>query len=194
MVGCAGPSSETSKEQEPTEVAKKEQTRSAEATASEEDARCDGTRTIEKSGVVFATNDLPDCPNKGGLLSGTDKIDNLAGEDGDDEIRGLGARDVIFGGDGNDVIYAGPGDDSPLSGENGDDVIYGGSGDEGEILGDDGADVIYGGDGNDTFTSFRDGQRDELYCGKGKDYYLADKKDFVSSSCEKKEKLGPGIP
>jgi hypothetical protein len=34
--------------------------------------------------------------------------------------------------------------------------------------------------------SNEDGERDELYCGKGKDKYLADKKDYVDSSCEVK--------
>jgi hypothetical protein len=30
------------------------------------------------------------------------------------------------------------------------------------------------------------GDKDKLYCGKGKDQYYADKKDYVSSSCEVK--------
>src|SRR5215211_9522680 len=57
--------------------------------------------------VAFTTNDLPGCPTKGGLLSGTDKPDKLNGFDGDDEIRGLAGPDFIVGGAGNDVIYAG---------------------------------------------------------------------------------------
>jgi hypothetical protein len=58
-----------------------------------------------------------------------------------------------------------------------------------------GDDVIYGGDGND-FLSEQDWdkQRDKLYCGEGRDYYLADKNDYVDSSCEKKAKLGPPLP
>jgi RTX calcium-binding nonapeptide repeat (4 copies) len=122
-VGCAGTSSESSKmEQEPTEATKKEQTRSPEATASEE-AQCQGTRPFLQQGVHLTTNDLPDCP-KGGPLLGTDKADKLGGKEGDDEIRGLGAADQIFGGAGNDVIYAGPGNDFNLTGDDGDDVIY----------------------------------------------------------------------
>jgi hypothetical protein len=50
-----------------------------------------------------------------------------------------------------------------------------------------GEDVIYGGDGNDYLGGGSDGQRDKLYCGKGKDYYAADKNDYVDSSCEIKE-------
>ena len=59
----------------------------------------------------MVTNDVPGCPNKGGLLLGTDKIDNLAAEDGDDEVRGLGGPDLIWDGPGNDVLYGGDGKD-----------------------------------------------------------------------------------
>jgi hypothetical protein len=200
VVGCAGTSSETSK---------KEQGSSPKATDSEEQARCEGTRTIKgtwlrqwpdagptKQRVVFTTNDLPGCPNRGGLLSGTDKPDKLNGFDGDDEIRGLAGPDFIVGGAGNDVIYAGPGDDKGkkgkyfdrnVMGNRGDDVLYGGEGNDtlGSHLGQDfGEDVYYGGDGNDWILAIGDRQPDKLYCGKGKDRYLAEKIDYVDSSCE----------
>jgi Ca2+-binding RTX toxin-like protein len=137
---------------------------------------------------VFTTNDLPGCP-KGGLLLGTNKADKLGGKEGKDEIRGLGAADFIFGGVGDDVIYAGPGDDMSLCGDEGDDIIYGGNGDDG-VEERWGADVIYGGDGNDGIFAFVDDQRDQLYCGKGKDVYHAPEKiDYVSSSCETKAKI-----
>ena len=32
----------------------------------------------------------------------------------------------------------------------------------------------------------KDGQRDKLYRGKGRDEYVAGKNDYVDSSCEKK--------
>ena len=96
VVGCAGVRSEAPEEQVHTE-----------ATASEE-ARCEGTRTIKrKNWGLITTNDVPGCPNKGGLLSGTAKRDDLDGKDGDDEIHGLGGRDYIDGGGGSDVIYGG---------------------------------------------------------------------------------------
>jgi hypothetical protein len=206
-VGCAGTSSETSK---------KEQGSAPQATQSEEEARCDRTRTIKvrtmpfsKQGVVFTTYDLRGCP-KGGLLSGTDKPDKLAGRDSDDEIRGLGAKDYLIGGLGNDVVYGGPDSDSlddwPLARGNdevgvvgtrdqlreaaakagGDDVLYGGDGND-ELESDQGEDVLYGGDGNDFLVDgVTDSERDKLYCGKGKDRYIADKNDYVDSSCEKK--------
>ena len=189
MVGCAGTTN--------SDTSKKEQGSSPKATQSEKEARCDRTGTTKNpqvgtGGGAYTTNDLPGCPN-GGLLLGTDKSDRLAGKDGDDEIRALGAGDLIFGGDGNDVIYAGPGDDGVLQGDSrdeGDDVIYGESGDE-YIEPGKGADVIFGGDGSDYIfalpNGLPDGQRDKLYCGKGMDKYAANKEDFVSSSCEKKE-------
>jgi hypothetical protein len=217
VVGCSRVHSGAPQDdQGHTEATKKEQTRSPEATASEE-ARCEGTRTIVRNGFHrrhedFLTNDLPGCLN-GGLLSGTEGPDNLAGLDGDDEVRGLGARDFLFGGAGNDVIYggdgsdwwlfgnegddviyAGPGNDSALTGDDGADVIYGGEGDEEEMYGGRGQDVLYGEDGRDFLsTKGEDRQHDKLYCGDGKDYYEADKNDFVSSSCEKKMKWGRGI-
>lgn len=49
--------------------------------------------------------------------------------------------------------------------------------------------MIYGGDGDDLLNSSGDGRRDELYCGEGTDWYLADKFDRVSSSCEEKMKV-----
>jgi Ca2+-binding RTX toxin-like protein len=185
MVGCSGTRSETSNE--------KEQGSSPQATASEE-AQCEGTRTILRRVFPqgpredFLTNDLPGCPNKGGLLKGTDKQDFLDGKDGEDEIRGLGGKDEIYGDNGNDVIHAGPGDDAvDTSGDDdGDDVIYGSDGDDEWIGGGNGEDVIYGGDGIDFIISSLDDQPDKLYCGEGKDYYNADKNDQVSSSCEEK--------
>ncbi len=83
------------------------------------------------------------------------------------------------------MLHGGPGRDF-LSGEAGDDVIYGGEGDEGMLWGGEGEDVLYGGDGNDLLAADKDGQRDELYCGEGKDKYQdsRDKIDYVDSSCE----------
>jgi hypothetical protein len=53
------------------------------------------------------------------------------------------------------------------------------------MFGGPGEDVIYGGDGNDFLAGSWDrGQRDKLYCGEGMDHYLADKNDYVDSSCE----------
>ena len=188
VVGCSGMSSESPKQQGHTE-ATREQTRSAKAAS--EEARCAETRPIERHGPSgrWVTNDLPGCP-KGGLLLGTDKPDELDGLDGDDEIRGLGGSDALIGGLGSDVIYGGPGNDVLIEpvrrSDAAGDVFYGGGGDD-RLHAGKGEDVMYGGDGNDLLTD-NDGQRDKLYCGKGKDHYSADKNDYVDSSCEKKIK------
>jgi uncharacterized protein YceK len=192
MAGCAGVRSEAPQgEQEHTE-ATRGQARSD---------QCEGTHTVRDKEVPGpgrgTTNDVPGCPNKGGLLPGTDKADKLYGEEGDDEIHGLGAADWISGGLGNDVIYGGPGADVMsnygLSGGEGDDVLYGGDGND-SLSGGAGEDVLYGGDGNDRLELTmgpNDGQRDKLYCGEGKDEYSADKLDYVDSSCEEEGATGP---
>jgi Ca2+-binding RTX toxin-like protein len=146
-----------------------------------EQSRCQGTRTIKDSasGEIYITNDIPGCP-KGGLLLGTEGSDqtrsrdparpSLSGGDGDDEIRGLGGSDWISHGSGDDVIYGGDGDDG--------------------VFPDLGNDVIYGGAGNDKLDSGDDGG-DKLYCGAGRDKYIADKNDYVDSSCETNSAAGP---
>ena len=211
VVGCSGVRSEAPKEEQgQTEATKRqrgsteadeEQGRAPGATASEEDTRCDKTRTFHRKGYLgsYVTNDVPGCP-KGGLLLGTDKPDNLAGKEGDDEIRGLGDQDALYGGQGDDLMVGGPdhveggrykGNDV-LWGGPGSDVLHGGAGDDflyaysQQTKGCCGNDVMHGGDGKDTVVADEaDGRRDELYCGEGRDRYMADETDFVSSSCEK---------
>jgi Ca2+-binding RTX toxin-like protein len=90
------------------------------------------------------------------------------------------------------VLHGGLGKDSLEDFDGGDDVLYGGDGDDGYLTGGKGEDIIYGGDGDDLIdgatvdiTGVRvRKQRDELYCGEGEDHYIADKLDYVSSSCE----------
>jgi hypothetical protein len=183
VIGCVGTSSETSN--------KKEQGSSPKATEAEEEARCEGTRTLKvrpaptsdvwymNKKVSFTTYDLRGCP-KGGLLKGTDKPDKLAGRDGDDEIRGLGAEDYLIGGLGNDVIYGGPGSDrladwpfARSGGEMGaDERVDRILREESAKAGSD--DVLYGGDGDDELES--DKGEDVLYGGDGNDW-LGDDSD-----------------
>ncbi len=115
---------------------------------------------------------------------GTEGQDLLVGTKGEDELRGFGAVDEAFGESGSDVLYGGADGDLLYGGQD-DDVLYGGDGDD-FLAGGDGADVIYGGDGNDHLIPSEDGERDKLYCGEGKDKYVADKLNYVSSSCEVK--------
>jgi len=43
--------------------------------------------------ALYVTNDLPGCPS-GGLLSGTDKPDQLAGKDGEAKVLSQGRASV----------------------------------------------------------------------------------------------------
>jgi hypothetical protein len=172
VVGCAGTSSEAPMEgQGHTEATNKEQTRSPEATASDEEARCEGTRTLKKPTIgqgIVTTNDLPGCP-KGGLLLGTNKPEKLAGEDGADEVRGLGGSDEITDGLGKDLVYGGMGEDNLIG--------YGG---------DTSLDRFYGGPGNDIVQS-RDvpAVKDVVVCGGGTDTVYSDKADVGVGGCER---------
>ena len=94
LVGCAGVRSEAPEEEQGhTEATKQQQghlettegqARSAEATS--EENRCEGTRTFTLREYhafqgwiwrgTYTTNDVPGCP-KGGLITGTDKRDEL---------------------------------------------------------------------------------------------------------------------
>ena len=134
---------------------------------------------------AYTTNDVDPRGPWGGVLRGTGEKDKLLGEAGEDEIYGLGGDDTVDGGACGDKIYGGPGSDD-LVGDKKQTYGYGGV----EVK--SGKDVLYGGDGNDTLSPDKDGQRDELYCGKGYDKAwvgsVADKIDYVDNSCEEKKK------
>ena len=87
----------------------------------------------------------------------------LRGSSGPDLIRGLAGADRIFGYRGNDKLLGGLGND----------VLVGGAG----------RDRIEGGPGNDRINS-RDGERDSIACGPGRDTVLKDKLDLVHRDCE----------
>jgi Ca2+-binding RTX toxin-like protein len=140
-------------------------------------------------------------------LGGDDKIvgqggkDEIDGDDGDDSIQGDGAcpegkeksgpygcipgeddDDNIDGGNGKDAIDGNGGDDH-IDGGAGADQLRGGKGDD-HIQGGTGRDVIEGNSGDDRILA-RDGQRDEIDCGSGKDKVTADAMDDVAGNCEK---------
>ena len=160
------------------------------------------------TGGLLPGTDKPD------RLAGEDGEDELRGLGGSDHLSGGIGSDVLYGGPGSDelkggdwtgygdrskdVLRGGPGRDV-LDGGVGDDVLHGGDGDDftpgpgppafpGGLSGGPGKDVLYGGAGNDLLNGgsgpLPDHQRDELYCGEGKDHYIADKNDYVDSSCE----------
>lgn len=135
---------------------------------------------------------------------GDDLVQGMAGEDrvfgreGDDRLSGNSSDDRVIGGEGNDLIF-GREDDDRLSGNGGDDLVRGGDGDE-VIFGRDGDDRISGNAGADTIQAnrgrdrvfgregndrirVRDGVREVVDCGSGRDTVAADRLD-VLRNCE----------
>src|SRR5215207_5708192 len=172
VVGASGVRAEPSQEEKQqghTEANEKEQDHLGGAVPEGGD-RCDRTRTILRIAprTSYLTNDLPWCPNKGGLLSGTDKADRLAGADGADEVRGLGSSDRLSGGRGSDVIYGGPGND----------FIYGGAGKD-ELLGG----------GLHPLELYIDRSKNTFYGGPGRDFLSGAKGDDVLHGGEGDEKM-----
>jgi hypothetical protein len=120
------------------------------------------------------------------------------GTTGDDVLVGAAGRDVLSGRGGDDCLFGFSGDDR-LSGGTGADLLVGASGDD-RLNGDAGDDKINGGNGNDTITpgvgkdrisanggndtiSARDGARDTIDCGAGRDKATVDRTDTVKN-CE----------
>jgi glucose/arabinose dehydrogenase len=91
--------------------------------------------------------------------------------DGNDVLRGGAGRDRLYGNGANDLLNGGPGHDS-LTGNGGKDRLIGGAG----------LDRFFGGPGNDVIDS-RDGRREIVDCGPGRDRAIADHED-VLRSCE----------
>ncbi len=96
-------------------------------------------------------------------VTGTSKGEVLRGSARADQIRGYGGADRIFGYRGADVLLGGVGND----------VIVGGLGN----------DQLFGGPGNDRLNS-RDGLRDRVDCGNGRDTVIRDLRDVVARNCE----------
>jgi len=114
-------------------------------------------------------------------LYGNAGADRVSGGLGNDRVSGDAGNDAVYGGDGNDNLTGGSGDDT-VSGGAGADTISGGPGSD-ILIGGRGKDVIRGDAGNDTIHA-RDGQKDVINCGSGRDSVIADKVD-VLRNCEK---------
>lgn len=96
-----------------------------------------------------------------------------AGTDAQESIvKGTKKNDVLTGTAGKDRILGYSGKDW-LRGLAGDDILDGGKG----------ADIVSGGPGKDRILA-RDGARDRIYCGFGKDRVVADRLDRIESDCE----------
>jgi len=94
---------------------------------------------------------------------GTQHADRLIGSRGSDRLNGLGGADTILGLAGNDFLDGGTGNDT--------------------LVGGPGRDTLFGRSGNDVL-SVRDGQRDRVSCGPGRDRVIADRTDVVARDCE----------
>jgi Ca2+-binding RTX toxin-like protein len=141
-------------------------------------------------------------------LRGTAGNDVICGLGGSDSIDGLAGNDTLFGDrcgliatssrrrataaavDGNDRLNGGPGNDR-LYGSGGKDTLVGGAGKDtlvggagkDTLVGGKGGDSLKGGGGADTLKA-KDGVRDRIDCGKGRDTVKADKRDRLRS-CER---------
>jgi uncharacterized repeat protein (TIGR01451 family) len=96
------------------------------------------------------------------VVTGTNRVNVLNGTAGRDRLVGLGGNDTLFGRGGIDILLGGSGND--------------------RLVGGPGRDDLQGGLGNDRIES-RDGVREVVNCGAGRDTVLADRLDVVRN-CE----------
>jgi len=129
--------------------------------------------------------------------TGTAGPDRLRGTAYGDRLLGRGGADVLRGGLGADCLVGGAGDDALVGGAGGDELA-GGPGDD-HLRGDAGADVLRGGPGVDRLDGgtggdrldSRDGRREIVHCGLGRDRVRADRRDRLIG-CERKRLGGRG--
>jgi len=137
----------------------------------------------------FAGRDCIDGQGGDDTLRGDDDNDKVIGGNGADKIYGGDDRDELFGGTGTDRLLGGFGRDM-LAGGAGNDYIHGGPdadrlfGEAGtdRIIGGGGRNQIDGGGGNDSIDA-RNGERDRIVCGLGRDTVRADRFDRLNG-CE----------
>ncbi len=142
------------------------------------DGRCRNFPAF-RIGTIDAVFALPGrCEFRREGTAGADQLDGgpggetLVGRGGADRLRGLEGDDCLNGGNGRDDLNGGPGNDT-LNGGAGADSLDGGPG----------RDVVNGGAGPDAIVS-RDGERDTISCGNGRDSVRADRADRLSG-CER---------
>ncbi len=113
----------------------------------------------------------------GGRIAGTRFDDVVLGRAGADRMALGAGDDQAFGDTGADTIDGGPGADW-IEGDQGPDTLTGGPG----------ADHLFGGPGDDTILT-RDGVRDWISCGPGRDTVVADRRDIVKRNCERVQRV-----
>ena len=104
--------------------------------------------------------------------NGTSSINIVVGNNRANVLNGTAGRDLLHGLGGNDRLF----------GRAGNDRLVGGAGND-RLVGGAGRDVIEGGIGADTI-EVRDGSRDSVNCGNGRDTVIADRLDTVARNCE----------
>ena len=120
------------------------------------------TPEIDEGAAVFR-------PGHAGGTAGTALPCFLLGGPGRDVLRGTGAADLVVAGPGADLIYGRGGDDLLIAGD-GNDIVRAGRGRD-EVAGDRGNDRLY----------VRDGQRDRVSGGPGRDVAWVDRRlDWVA--------------
>jgi hypothetical protein len=131
-------------------------------------SRGDPTRPLGAGGCVNA-------------LLGTNKSETLTGGDDGDVILGFGGKDRIRGRRGHDCLLGGRGSDV-IRGERGNDRLTGGRGRD-VLVGGPGLNAYDAGPGND-YVNARNGRRERVRCGRGRDRARVDRRDRVRS-CER---------
>lgn len=142
----------------------------------------------------------PGCPAQGNVIVGTSGDDTRTGTAAADIVFGRAGNDVLRGAGGGDCLYGDAGTDR-LSGDAGADRAFGGQGADrlnggagnDRLNGQAGNDVLSGGAGVDRISggagadriSARDGRRDTITCGAGRDRVTADRRDSVARNCER---------
>jgi RTX calcium-binding nonapeptide repeat (4 copies) len=136
------------------------------------------------------------CAGEAATIAGTGQSDTLPGTNGDDVIAARGGDDTVSAGGGDDLVCGSAGNDvvrggdqpDMLDGGTGNDMLSGAGGND-RIVGGPGVDLLSGGDGKDVLRA-ADATRDVVRCGAGRDRAVVDRKDSVSSSCER-VRVGP---
>jgi Ca2+-binding RTX toxin-like protein len=115
------------------------------------------------------------------VIIGTTGPDALNGSTAGDIVFGLPGNDVIRGAAGHDCLLGAAGDDK-LVGEGGADRLSGGDGRD-RLIGADGTNAYDAGPGKD-YVDSRNGRREQVWCGSGRDRARVDRRDKLHS-CEK---------
>ena len=135
------------------------------------------------NGDEFLNVDSP--PTRLFGLGGNDSLatekttDRADGGPGDDRLAGSG---LLLGGSGDDTMDSHRYAVVRMDGQSGDDRLIGTRGPD-SLAGGSGSDTISGNSGGDLIR-VRDGSRDTVNCGNGRDRVIADSRDSIARNCE----------